>query len=288
MSGNTRLKWVTTACVLLLLVQVPALAQFRLDIEGVAAEAFPNTEAIATPPEHINQLGGQRMIMVDQNINAWIFQSHGDEARTRKFLDQQLSLAIDGIDSDVDLTTEQREKLELAGDGDVSMFFAEVEKIREEFDDQAMNDGNQLNVVWQRVQPLQQRMRTSLFGSSSVFAKVSDGMLDESQREKLHEIERKRLRFHFVAHLKNTISQAQRTRPFRADQRQAIMDLMQDVAMPSRGTRQMTQNYALYSLWQKRSELASILNKEQMKAIGQLLRRGERMAEPLREEGYIQ
>lgn len=271
----------------LLTLAMPAQAQFKLDIEGVAEGAFPKLEVIAPPPKNKNQQG-QQVFVANQNINAWLFQRHGNEAQAREFLKQQLNLAIDTIDRDVELTDEQREKLRLAGAGDVSLFFAEVEKIRDEFDGNAMNDPNQFNNVWQRIQPLQQRMRSSLYGPNSIFARVSDGMLEEAQRSRLSEVEQKRLRFHFETHLKNTISQAHRTRPFRTTQRQRIMKLLQDVEMPNRGTRQMTQQYALYSLSKVRSELSEIVSKEQMKALNPLLRRGERMERTLRNEGYIQ
>ena len=277
---------VTSGLVFLALV-LPARAQFKLDIEGVADSAFPKLEVIAPPPQQDNQRGNA-VFAANQNINAWLFQRHGNEKRAREFLDQQLTLAIFSIDRDVKLNEEQREKLKLAGAGDIALFFAEVEKIRDEFDDQAMNDGNQINNVWRRIQPLQQRMRASLFGANSVFARVSDGMLEKGQREKLREVEQQRLRFHFETYLKNTISQAQRTRPLRADQRREIMELLQDVELPSRGTRQLTQQYAQYSLAKIRKELSVILNKEQMKALDPQLRQGARMERTLRKEGYIQ
>ena len=272
---------------LLLMFVVPAQAQFKLDIEGVAQGAFPELEVVAAPPQNNNQLG-QRVFAANQNINAWLFQRHGNEKQARAFLNQQLSLAIDTVDRDVELNEEQQEKLKLAGAGDVALFFAEVEKVRAEFDGEAMNDPNQFNNVWQRVQPLQQRMRASLFGAGSIFARVADGMLGDSQREKLRKVEQKRLRFHFETHLKNTISKAQRTRPLRANQRQEIMELLQDVELPSRGTRQMTLQYAQYSLSKIRPALTEILGKEQLKALDPVLRRGARMERNLRKEGYIQ
>lgn len=265
----------------------PLHAQFRLNIQDVADDAFPAAPVVAPVPER--NLGQRRAVFnVDQNIDAWLFQRHRTEAAARTYLRKQLTLAIESITRNAQLEDGQKQKLELAGEGDISQFFAEVETIRAEFsDDQLnMNNGNDINKVFQRIQPLQQRMQITLFGPGSIFARVSKGILEESQQSELEKAERKRLKFYFDASLKNAISKAERTTPLRTAQRKRIIELVSESEPPLKAGRQLS-NFALYRLAEIKPQLDEILEKHQLKAMEQLLAQGARMERLLRREGYL-
>lgn len=270
-------------CVAFLMQFAEVQAQFRLDIEDVAETIVPIAEA--TPPKR-EELD-RRVVMVNENINGLLFHRHSNEGQARRSLARQLSLAIDAIDRDVGLTEDQRRKLQLAGAGDVSIFFAEVEKLRDEFGEKMLQNPNGINNIWQDIQPLRQRLQNSLFGPGSIFAKVAEGLFDELQLNKLQKVEQQRLRFFFETHLKRTICQLERRQPMHAKQRREVMKLLEEVEMPSRGTRQMTNNYVSYSLWKLRPQLSEILNGRQLAALDPLVRHGVDMEKTLREAGYL-
>ncbi len=262
-------------------------AQFRFNIHEVADQAFPETKTVTIPPK-ANQRRQPAGFNVNQNIDAWLFQLHRTESGTRSHLQKQLALAIDQIGRNVELGEEQKQKLELAGSGDVAKFFDQVEEIRAEFSDDKlnMNNGNDINKVFQRIQPLQQQLQVSLFGDGSIFASVSKGILDESQQSKLNEAEMERVRFHFDASLKNAIAKVERTSPLRKSQRERILELALAAEPPLKSGRRLS-SFALYRLAKMKPQLEDILEKSQLAAMEPLLAQGARLEGMLRREGYL-
>ena len=124
-------------------------AQFQLDIKQVADSAFPHVAEDDEPPQlgFVQIRGG---IDIARNIDRWMFGNHRTEAKARENFENQLKLAIESIDRDCKLTVEQKEKLRLAGAGDITLYFAEIDKIRAEFDGAAQHP-NEVNRLLQRL-----------------------------------------------------------------------------------------------------------------------------------------
>jgi hypothetical protein len=258
-------------------------AQFQLDIKQVADSAFPHVAEDDEPPQlGLVQIRGG--IDIARNIDRWMFGKNRTEAKAREDFEKQLKLAIESIDRACKLTVGQKEKLRLAGAGDITLYFAEVDNIRAEFDGAAQHP-NEVNRLLQRIQPLQQRMH-SLFGPGSILKRVSDQVLEQSQRSRLEKAEAERLRFSFDAALKTMITKVERARPLSAAQREELMKLLKDAEGPKVHGRYM-QHFVMYSLAKMQPQLRRILDKQQLAAMDSLFRQGLQMERMLKQQGYI-
>lgn len=268
----------------LICLSTPAFAQFQLDIEEVADAAFP-VEPEETPPPRNQQIRGG--FNFKANMDQWMFQPHGSEAGARKAHRAQLNLAIEMTERDCELTADQKEKLELAGEGDLARYFAEFDKIRAEFADAEENQAD-LNRLMQRIQPFQQRSQTSLYGPDSIYRAVSDQVLDRSQLQKLRKAEAERLKYYFGAALKTSIARAERASPLKAEQRKKILALAGDLEPPRVNNQRYMRYYVMYRLSKKKDELENILSKKQFAAMNSLLQQGKGMERNLKRVGMIE
>ena len=255
-------------------------AQFRLDISQLAAASSVADEVQVEPeaPQGGNQF------RVQQNIDAWAFNQHGNALQARKFLDRQLKAKIGNYTEQFKLSSQQEEKLTMAGQSDIAAYFAEIEVIRSEFGDNV--NQAEFQKVWQRVQPLQMRMQVGLFSKDSLLAKVIHRTLDQQQRVQHEARERERLEFAYRAAVKLTLSELEKTVSLLADQRNQILELLVKTDPPKVGG-QYINYFVLYRLAQARQELNEILKPGQQKAIAQTLNQGQAMAQFLKQNGFI-
>ena len=266
-----------------------SFGQFHLDIEAVADSAFPAEEEAETPQKRNRVIRG-RGINFKANMEQWMFQPHGSESKARSVHRTQLNLAMDMTERDVNLTQEQKEKLRLAGEGDIARYFAQFDKIRAEFADVDENaDGNDaLNRLMRRIQPFRQQAQASIFSTGSLFKAVSDKVLDPDQRTKLRKAEEERLKYYFGAALKTSIAKAERASPLKTAQRNKILAIANEMEPPLANNRRYMKFYAMYRLAQKKGELKEILNAKQFAAMSTLLQQGDRMERTLKSAGMIE
>lgn len=267
-----------------LFVALPLGAQFQLDIEQVADQAFPKVIDDEEPAADANVNGARHGFDIERNIDAWVFNRFGTQQGAKTHLDKQLKMTIDGIARECKLTDVQKEKLRLAGLGDMTMFFAEVEAIREEF--RGENDQNKINQVWQRVQPLQQRMQTNMFGRGSILQKASAFTLNEDQLAKHRQVELERQRFAYRAAVKLLLTTIEKSAPMKSTQRQEMVELLANTP-PPRLMGNYINYYVMYQLAKKQQQLNQILEKPQRDAMQQFIQQGKGMEQFLRQHGYI-
>jgi hypothetical protein len=113
---------------------------------------------------------GQKFIVASESFDQWIFT--GDtigERQTR--LNDNLRRTIGRVDRAHRLTAVQRQKLELAGRGDIKHFFDQVEAKRREFD-QVRTDLDKCRAFARDLRPLRRAYVTGPFDDSSLFAKI--------------------------------------------------------------------------------------------------------------------
>ena len=89
-------------------------------------------------------------------------------------------MKIREIENICELTSAQREKLQLAGRGDIHHFFASVEEKRKEFEE-VRKDQARFARFYQELQPLRFAIQRGLFGDGTIFAKSLKHTLDPSQ-----------------------------------------------------------------------------------------------------------
>src|SRR5262245_41675135 len=86
----------------------------------------------------------------DENFNQWIFQSFGNAQNARKRMEAMLAVQTDEVVRACALSNAQKEKVQLAGRGDIKRFFDRVEESRKKF--QLVKDGqNKLTDIFRDI-----------------------------------------------------------------------------------------------------------------------------------------
>jgi hypothetical protein len=168
-SSFRRPLWSATAAIVL-------LAQAFADEPGIE-ESAEN----ATPPEQQLQLEGS-------NLYRWIFGDSADAVIARKQLDWILRQKIAMVDQVCRLTSAQKQKLHLAGRGDIRSFFDRLEELTTQFQ-LVKFDPDKVNILTQEAQSLNRHLTPRLFGDSSKFAKVLKTLLTAEQFAKYQPFE---------------------------------------------------------------------------------------------------
>jgi hypothetical protein len=121
----------------------------------------------------------QKVIVASENFDQWLFS--GDTIGERRArLNDNLRRTIERVDPARRLTTVQRQKLELAGRGDIKHFFDQVEAKRREFE-QIRTDLQKCRAFARTLRPLRAAYVTGPFHEGSLFAKVLKTMRQQSQ-----------------------------------------------------------------------------------------------------------
>ncbi len=267
-----------------LVITPPVLAQSHLDINQVAANIFPQPPEVEEPPA--NQLHQRRVARfnIEQNIDAWVFNRFGNEGKAREHLENQIRLSMDALDRECGLSEEQSQKLWLAGQGDMARFFHEVDEIRREF--RGQQDQNKINQVWQRLQPLQMKMQSGLFGRDSIFRKVAETTLNEEQTRQQREDQARRAEFAYRASVKIVVAQIESSSPLRARQREQLVELLEQTRPPKMFGPQV-HYYVLWQFSKSQDQIAKFLDEAQLEALRPMINQGGAMQQFLKQGGYL-
>src|SRR5690606_16020225 len=87
-------------------------------------------------------------------------------------------------------------------------------------------DQDQINVAYQRIQPLQVIWNAGIFGEKSMLYKVLPNVLGPEQTAKYQQEELKRRKFRYMAKVKLTLASLESALPFTAKQRQQFEELI--------------------------------------------------------------
>ena len=207
-------------------------------------------------------------------IASWVFQGQ-TEADFQKQLHFDYAMRVKMIDRLCELDEEQRSKLNLAGDADVTRFFRDVAKIRKKVDALEL-DGNQrdeINQVWEIVSPLQVKTNEGLFTDKSLFQRVMRSVLSEEQQDlyaaELQRNQRRRCR----ALTRINVAEIERSMPLLSEQREKLLELLDSQELPKTMNKHM-EGYAGYLKLVKlmkanKKALAELLDEKQLKVVDQ-------------------
>jgi hypothetical protein len=164
-------------------------------------------------------------------MDQWVFGRLGGSAGAHAKLDSALLLRIETVDRVCRITEVQKNKLRLAGRGDIKRFFDKVEALKRKFQ-QGQNDPNAN--IWQEIQPLTIELNDGLFGDDSLYAKTIGRTLSPEQaaRFQIQESERAAVRYHatidwFISHLDKGLGMTE-------DQRRRFSELLASDTHPPR------------------------------------------------------
>ena len=132
-------------------------------------------------------------------------------------------MRIDDLDRVCRITEAQKNKLRLAGRGDIKRFFDKVEALKRKFQ-QGQNDPN--TNIWQEIQPLQVELNAGLFGDDSIYAKTIRRTLSPDQEARFEGLARERINVRFRATVEWFVAHLDKGLGLTEDQRQRFIDLL--------------------------------------------------------------
>ena len=156
-------------------------------------------------------------------MDQWVFGRLGGSAGARTKLDSSLLLRIDDLDRVCKITEAQKNKLRLAGRGDIKRFFDKVEVLKRKFQ-QGQNDPNAN--IWQEIQPLQVELNAGLFGDDSIYAKTIRRTLSPDQEARFESLTRERTNVRFKATVEWFVAHLDKGLGLTEDQRQRFIELL--------------------------------------------------------------
>lgn len=159
-------------------------------------------------------------------LSSWVF---GRQLRTmeaaRRNAEQSLQVQIDFVGLVGGLSKRQRQKLILAGEGDISRFFSDFDALLRATGEQRLSEA-EYQQIRQKAQPYQQRFLDGLTSRNSLYGKAVKSTLTPEQLKRYELQIAERDRRHYLALVKGTVAIIERTVPLTEDQRQRLIDLV--------------------------------------------------------------
>jgi|GEM_PF-2339963 hypothetical protein len=212
------------------LASLVALSIVAVLLLGGILSAAPDDQETLTEPDP--QAGLQNQIIFNgMDIDQAVFQQHGGVSGARKSFDSQLKLQITELNRICSLSTDQQQKLALAGQGDIQRFFDQFAAIKRTFEP-VKHDQQAWNKVWQKLWPLQAKLSAGLFADRSFFAKVVDRTLDPARMAKYRQSVEEHRRFHYRASIEVSLCSMENQIAMRSDQHTALARLLYDGSKP--------------------------------------------------------
>ena len=170
-------------------------------------------------------------VMADENFEQWIFREFQNAAGARGRLDSLLMLNIESVAQVCGLSEAQRQKLWLAGRGDIKRFFDSVDELRRKF--QAVKtDQNRLQELFREVQPLHSTFAAGPFGETSIFSKALKNTLTSEQAALYEEAARERRAFLYRARIEELVVKLVEAMTFRTAQRRQLEKVLLEETRP--------------------------------------------------------
>lgn len=208
------------AASIVVLMATPTHAQFRLNIEQTALYAY--AEEVDSERELTHEAGDAPALI--RNLDQMIFNQHRTAGNARKHFQNELRKWLDLTDAGLELTADERAKLWLAGSSDINSFFGEADEIND-----ILARGNQaevMNVLWEKLQNVQQKMRKGVCSEGSMLAKVTKHMFDKDRRARSSTRSLERRKFAHAATVKLVVSEIEKTMPLTTQQRDGIIEIL--------------------------------------------------------------
>jgi hypothetical protein len=138
------------------------------------------------------ELRKRELALIVQRFDQYVFRRDQGAAGARKRLEQLLASQVDVIDRACKLTEAQRNKLELAGQGDINRFFARYEATKQKAE-MLEPDGDKLREFRQEMTELGSTLELGLFHENSLLYKSLRNTLTVEQYARYEPRVRQRL-----------------------------------------------------------------------------------------------
>jgi hypothetical protein len=263
----------------------PMLALLAI-LAGGPASGAPDDDvevedAVAAPVQQ------HMFVMNDAQFDQWAFGGVGNLATIQRRMDSLLTLKIEEVHRTCLLTDDQKQKLRLAGRGDVKRFFDRIEEKRRKYLNRQFAQ-NEIGPVFQELQPLQTAMNAGLFHESSFFAKAVPRTLDEGQAERLAEAARTKKADMYRSKVLLAVTTLGKTLGLNAEQRQKFTAVLVEETRPPKVFGQQDVYAVLYQASRLPEEkLRPIFDDAQWLVLSRHLTQAKSMEPFLKSNGYV-
>jgi hypothetical protein len=228
----------------------------------------------------------QQFQLTDAQFDSWITNGRGDPAQ---LVESQLAAQLDRLDDACNLSDDQRQKLLLAGRGDVERFLGDMNELRVKLSNNRY-DRKEINQIYAEIRPLAQRMEQGLLGAGSLFAKVKDSVLDDQQRTAYREAVGQRIAYYHRAKLKMFVVALDQLAPMTAEQRKQLLALLVEKTEPPnrRAGSQLDWWYVIVQAAElPASKLAEMLDDAQLRCFQQAVRQADEYRQVLKNQNIV-
>lgn len=221
------------------------------------------------------------------NFDQWVFGNVGNRDAGIQRMNSMLELRCDAVDRACSLSPEQKDKIQLAGRGDIQRYLNQVELVRDKFM-AVRKDQNRFNQIWQDISPLQQRLNSGFFNDDTMLVKIIRGTLTPEQTVIYDQVELERRMNRFRAKVELVVASMETNVPMTDAQREKFIELIVSQSPPPRRFGQYDFYLVLYRAAQiPESKWTTILDKPQYDAFRGMLQQGRGMEAFLRQNGFL-
>ena len=236
---------------------------------------------------HFDSVAYGQVGWTDQQLDQWVFQQYGNASTARARLKESLKLYTEDVDQTCSLSDAQKQKLQLAGQGDVERFFRKYKEFKTQFQ-ASRNNQQKVNQVFQDIRPLQAKLKTGLFDRESLLQKCLVNTINRKQFLQYLKVDKERQRFQHEARIGVIISLLDQAAPVTAEQRKKLSELLRQETKPLGKSGQ----YDYYAMMHQAAKIdegkfQQILDDIQWQVFNQQLGQGRGMEQWLKQNGFL-
>ena len=137
---------------------------------------------VEVPVENNGFFAVQEQFEINQvTFDGWIYGNRLRNSTALEYLESLLNVRLAEVERACNLSDGQKDRLRLAGHGDIKRFHDRVAEVRADFD-RLKRDQARMNDLFQQAQPLAAQLNAGLFGERSFFAKAIGSTLTAEQK----------------------------------------------------------------------------------------------------------
>lgn len=243
----------------------------------LAAAALSVTSTCSAEPLLLAQFGGRMFQLEEQQLFSWAFENQTSIASARQRATDLLEGQIDFVAVIGDVTPQQRNRLLLAGQGDISRFFAYAERIIAE-QPRGNMDQEEWQKVWQTLSPIRERFAQGLTGRGSLFEKTIRSTLSSEQWEAYQQLVEQRDRRNYRALVAAAVAELEIKVPLTRKQRERLIETVSTQTAPPKTklNNYMQYMFVMYRMSKMKDEdLRPIFDDVEFRTMKNILRQAE-------------
>lgn len=224
----------------------------------------------------------------DVNFEQWVYGGPGRTNVVRNEMESNLLLKVGELERTCKLTQTQKQKLILAGHGDIKHFLDKVADAYKVFEENRYNQAG-MNLIIQETQPLAALLRNGLFNDDSIYARTIGTTLDANQSKTFRQAILDRRQFHHRSNVVFAVARLDQWICFTEEQRQKLTEVVLRETRPSkRSAGQYDITVVMFKIGKIDVEkLQPIFDESRWKALSQQLHQFWSMEQFLKTNGFL-